>query len=142
MPQTSVSEVHRYPSGPPGFEEPLFTTPDSKRAVAEHLLGAPWLKRASELGERTGEEAVHALKEPVRLRVRGGGMEIVWPRTGRCSQRRSRALEVLDRWREVKDWWDADRRIDRVVFRVLSGGVVADLARVRSGGWLLVGVTG
>jgi len=71
------------------------------------------LKRASEVGERTGE-AVHALKEPVRLRVRRGGVEIVRPRTGRCSQRRSRALEVLDHWGEVKDWWDADRHIGRV----------------------------
>lgn len=139
MSQTSVLEVHRYPSGPPGFEEPLFTTPDSKRAVAEHLLGAPWLKRASEVGERTGE-AVHALKEPVRLRVRRGGVEIVRPRTGRCSQRRSRALGVLDHWGEVKDWWDADRHIGRVIFRVFWSGVVADLARERSGGWLLIGV--
>ena len=97
------------------------------------------MKRASEVGERTGE-AVHALKEPVRLRVRRDGMEIVRPCTGRCSQRRSRALEVLDHWGEVKDWWDADRRIGRVIFWVFWSGVVADLARERSGGWLLIGV--
>ena len=54
-------------------------------------------------------------------------------------------MEVLDRWREVRGWWDEDG-VDRRVYRVLldgpCGGSVADLAREcgLSGGWLLVGV--
>ena len=141
MPDVSVSEVHRYPSRPLGFEEPLFPTPDSKRAVAEHLLEAPWLQRASELGGRAGA-AAHALDEPVRLKVGHGRAEVVRLDQGRrCCRRRLRVLEVLESWREIKEWWDRDLRVDRFVFRVLfSGGVVADLARERSGGWLLVGM--
>ncbi len=50
-------------------------------------------------------------------------------------------VRILDRWREVRDWWDEERYTDRFVFRVLlSGGSVVDLARERSGEWLLVGV--
>jgi len=133
---TSTSEIHGYPLRPEGFLEPLFPTPSSKRAVAEHLLEAPWLMRASELEERAGE-AAHVSEEPVTLEVCGGLTEVV--RSG--ARRRSKVLEVLDRWREVKGWWEEERRVDRVVFRVLlSGGLVADLARERSGGWSLVGV--
>jgi hypothetical protein len=142
MPTTSVSEIHRYPLRPPGFEEPLFPTAASKRAVMGHLLEAPWLRRASELGTELGRcagQAAHALEEPVSLRVSGGRAEVVRPRTGRCSRRR--VLRVLERWREVEGWWDRDRCKDRFIFRVLlSGGVVVDLAREKSGGWLLVGV--
>jgi hypothetical protein len=141
LPTAGISEVHRFPPRPEGFLEPLFPTASSKRAVAEHLLEAPWLMRASKLEERAGE-AAHALDEPVRLEVRGGRAEVVRYRAGRrCFCRRSRVVEVLDRWREVKEWWDEDRHTDRLVFRVLlSGGVVVDLARERLGGWSLVGM--
>jgi hypothetical protein len=141
LPTAGVSEVHRFPPRPEGFLEPLFPTTSSKRAVAEHLLEAPWLMKASELEERAGE-AAHALDEPVRLEVRGGRAEVVRYRAGRgCFWRRSRVVEVLDRWREVKEWWDEDRHTDRLVFRVLlSGGAVVDLARKRLGGWSLVGM--
>jgi hypothetical protein len=44
-----VSEIHRYPLRPEGFEEPLFPTATSRKAVAAHLLRAPWLRRASEV---------------------------------------------------------------------------------------------
>jgi hypothetical protein len=49
---------------------------------------------------------------------------------------------VLERWREVRSWWEPERRVDRLVFRVvLVGGAVVDLALERSSGrWLLVGV--
>jgi hypothetical protein len=139
-----VSEIHAYPLRPKGFEEPLFSTAASKRAVAEHLLEAPWLSRASEVAGRTGQ-AAHALEEPVELRRSPGRTEIVRLAGGRrrCrpSWRRRRLEQVLDRWRRVGGWWDADRRVDRVIFRVLlSGGAVVDLARERSGDWLLVGV--
>jgi hypothetical protein len=138
VPTTSVSEIHRYPLRPPGFEEPLFPTAASRRVVMGHLLEAPWLRRASELGRCAGETA-HAPEEPVNLRVSHGQAEVVRPHTGRCSRRR--VLEILERWREVERWWDGDRCKDRFVFRVLlSGGVVVDLTREKSGGWLLVGV--
>jgi hypothetical protein len=138
-----VSEIHAYPLRPESFEEPLFPTAASKRAVAEHLLEAPWLSRASEVAGRTGQ-AAHALEEPVELRKSLGRTEIVRlasSRRCRTSWRRRRLEQVLDRWRRVGGWWDADRRVDRVVFRVLlSGGPFVDLARERSGEWLLVSV--
>jgi hypothetical protein len=138
-----VSEIHAYPSRPEGFGEPLFPTVESDRKIAEHLLEAPWLSRASELEGRIGG-AAHALEEPVKLRNSSGQVEIVRPHEGRryrSSWRRRRLEKVLDRWRRVDEWWVADRHVDRMVFRVLlSGGAVVDLARERSGGWLLVGV--
>jgi hypothetical protein len=141
LPTASISEIHRFPLRPEGFPEPLFPTLSSKRTVAEHLFEAPWLMRASELKDGAGE-AAHFLEEPVRLEVRRGRAEVVRFCSGRrYSWRRSKVLEVLDRWREVGGWWDEDRHTDRLVFRVLlSGGVVVDLARERFGGWSLVGV--
>ena len=138
-----VPDIHRHPTRPEGLEEPLFPTSASKRAVAEHLLEAPWLCRASELeGRRTGE-AAHALQEPVGLRRSPRLVELVRPLGGRrrCSRQRERVVEVLDRWREIRGWWDEDHYVDRVVFRaLLSGGLTVDLALERSGGWSLVGV--
>ena len=144
MPCTSVSEIHNYPPRPPGFEEPLFSTTGSRRAVAEHLLAAPWLGRASELvGNHTGESA-RAPGEPVELgRSSRGRVEVLRRprRRGRCHWRRRRVARVLDRWREVGRWWDEGRRTDRLVFRVLlSDGAVVELGRERQGGWLLAGV--
>ena len=72
----AVSEIHAYPLRPKGFEEPLFPTTASKRAIAEHLLEAPWLSRASELRGRTGGTA-RALEEPVGLRSSSGRVEVV-----------------------------------------------------------------
>ena len=144
MRSTSVSEIHAYPLRPEGFEEPLFPTAASRRAVAEHLLGAPWLERARELANRGGGEAVHAFEEPVEVKVlRGGRTYVVRRERGRRRRPGQRVIEVLDRWREVGGWWERDRYPDRIVFRVLlSGGAVADLAREKGdpGGWLLVGV--
>ena len=141
MPTASISEIHGFPPRPHGFLEPLFPTPPSRRAVAEHLLEAPWLMRASELKERAGE-AAHVPAEPVRVVASGGRVEILRLCAGRRrSWRRSKVLEVLDRWREVREWWDEDRHADRFVFRVLlCGGAVVDLARERFGKWSLVGV--
>ena len=155
--RASVSEVHRYPPRPEGFEEPLFPTAASRRAVGEHLLEAPWLFRASELGGRCGEPAMptvsggsaRALREPVEVgRFRGGRVVRRQERRSRgwrCRPGRRRVVEVLDRWREVGGWWDEGGGTDRVVFRVLldgpgeAGGAVVDLAREASG-WFLVGV--
>ena len=155
---TSVSEIHAYPLRPPGFEEPLFPTADARRALAEHLLGAPWLARASELEGRVrasgdGGGTARALREPVEVRRLRGRLEIVrprgGPRGGRGCARRRRVLAVLrllDCWREVGGWWDEGRAADRTVFRVLldgpRGGAVMDLTRERGvrEGWFLVGV--
>jgi hypothetical protein len=136
-----VSEIHAYPTRPEGFEEPLFPTANSKREILEHLLEASWLSRASKLGGCTGE-AAHTLEEPVELKSSGERTEVLRPHArSRCSRKRQRVVELLDRWREIRGWWDEDRHADRLVFRVLlSGGFVADLARERSGGWFLVGM--
>jgi len=136
-----VSEVHAYPSRPEGFEEPLFPGDASKRVVGEHLLKAPWLRRASEL-ERHNGEAARAFEEPVELSKTCGRLELVRLRGGRrCSWSKRRVVEVLDRWREVRGWWDEDRATDRLVFRILlSGGAVVDLSRERFGRWFIVGV--
>ncbi len=139
MPDTSVSEIHGYPLRPPGFEEPLFPTDSSRREVAEHLLRAPWLSRASDLTVRTGT-AAHSREEPIVLRRRNSQVVVVRPRAGERSWRRRRVIEVLARWRDVRRWWSEDR-VDRLLFRVaVSGGAVVDLALDRTGGWLLVGV--
>ncbi len=141
MQGVSVSGIHAYPLRPPGFEEPLFPTPSSKKVIVEHLLEAGWLRRASTVEGRSGE-AARALAEPIELRDSCGRVDLIRLRGGgRCSWRRRRVAEVLDSWREIGDWWDEDRRKDRLVFRVLlCGGAVVDLARERSGGWLLVGI--
>lgn len=133
MLEMSMSEIHSYPLRPEGFEEPLFPTRESRRMVAEHLLRAPGLVRASEIRKRAGE--------PVEVRRVCDGVEVAW--TSGCGRRRRRerrrVVEVLDRWREVRHWWGADGT-DRFVFRVLlTGGMVVDLARERSS-WLLMGV--
>jgi hypothetical protein len=136
---TSVSEIHRYPLRPPGFTEPLFSTPSSRKAVMEHLLGAPWLSRAAELPCGIGESA-HAIREPVRLLGTGSRVELVQP--ARCRRvLPQRVVRVLEWWREVRTWWDEESRTDRLVFRVLlAEGAVAEFALERPGGWFLVGV--
>ncbi len=140
MVESSVAEIHAYPSRPPGFEEPLFPTMESKREIMAHFLEAPWLSRASELPCGIGESA-HFAREPVRLRGAGTQVELVRPARGWRGPARRRVVRVLERWREVRAWWDEETRIDRLVFRVLlAGGVVAELALERSGGWFLVGV--
>jgi hypothetical protein len=131
--EASASEIHRYPPRPEGFEEPLFPTPESRRAVAEHLLRASWLSRASE-AEGKGGQAAHVRREPVEVENRCGRARVL-----RASGKR-RVAEVLDRWREVAAWWDEDAGVNRTVVRVLlSDGAVVDLAREDSG-WFLVGV--
>ena len=141
MEGVGVSEIHRYPLRPEGFEEPLFPTFGSRRAVAEHLLEAPWLRRASEV-ERPGwgGQAVHVREEPVGVEHRRGGVIVVGGvgRRRRCRKER-RVVETLARWREVGGWWSEEEARDRVVVRVLlSDGAVVDLAR-EAGAWSLVG---
>lgn len=137
MPDSSIAQIHAYPQKPPGFEEPLFPTVESRRKIMAHFLEAPWLSRASELS-RGGGESAHTAREPVRLRGARGRVELV-----RCRQTstRRRVARVLERWREVRAWWDEEACTDRLVFRVLlAGGTVAELALERPGGWFLVGI--
>jgi hypothetical protein len=139
----TVSEIHRYPLRPPGFEEPLFPTRQSRRAVAEHLASAPWLCRGSELDRRSGQ-AAHRREESAHVIRRADGRAYLVQRcmSGRRRTRKRRVMRVLDRWREIGPWWEAERRMDRLVFRVLlAGGSVVDLALERtSGEWLVAGV--
>ena len=155
--ESTVTEIHEYPLRPAGFVEPLFATEESRREIAEHLLGAPWLSRASEMPEKSGS-AVHSAEEPVRLlRQAGGRVEIVRPRARRCASvpvsrdssrrpwRRRRVVEVLMRWREVRSWWSEEERVDRILFRVVvDGGGIVDLALERSGPrsgeWTITGI--
>ena len=150
----SVSEVHRYPIRPRGFEEPLFPTPASRRAVAEHLLEAPWLRRASELPGGSGE-GPHRYEEPVEVCGREDGARLlVFPQRGTASRRRSRGsrrrvARVVGRWREVRGWWEEGGGSDRLLFRLeLEGNpgdrsscAVVDIALDRpTRRWTLVGV--
>lgn len=142
---TTVSEIHRYPSRPPGFEEPLFPTPESRRAIAEHLAHTPWLSRGSELNRGSGQ-AAHSREEHAHVLRRADGQAYLVRCCGngrrKGSLRKRRVVRVLERWREVALWWEPERRVDRLIFRVLlAGGAVVDLALERvSGEWLLVGV--
>lgn len=151
----SVSEIHGYPLRPPGFTEPLFATSGSRREVAEHLLGAPWLRRASELPRegwlRPSEgAAVHRPEERVVLERENGRVYLVRRRGTSLGanaglHRRGcggQVERVLERWREVGGWWSKGGGRDRLVFRVrLTGGAVVDLAlERRSREWFLAGI--
>jgi hypothetical protein len=138
--EASVAEIHAYPLKPEGFEEPLFPTTASRRAVADHLLAAPWLSRASDVVRGSGGSA-RAAWEPVELEGAAGRVRISWSSGRRRCARRRLVVRELARWREVSAWWDEGRSVDRSVFRVLlSCGSVVDLARENPGGWFLVGV--
>ena len=141
MEGASVSEIHRYPLRPEGVEEPLFSTQEFRREIADHLLRAPWLSRASKLeGGPAGGQTAHARREPVEIEKRRGCAWVVWTSDRRRCRKERSVVEVLDRWREVAAWWDEERATDRVVVRVLlSDGAVMELARER-GSWFLVGV--
>lgn len=144
---TTVSEIHSYPLRPLGFEEPLFPTRESKRSVAEHLAGAPWLSRGSELPGGSGQ-AVRRCAEPAHVLRRDDGRAYLVRRCqngrrhGRSRTRKRRVVRVLESWREVGPWWEAGSGADRLVFRVLlAGGAVVDLALERtSGEWIVAGV--
>ena len=145
--EARVSENHRQPFRPARFEEPLFLGPGDKKEIAEHLRrSAAWLRRADGIGageelEGTGE-VCHVLARPdgsAHL-VRGFARR---PER-RCRRRRasrSRVERVVERWREVRSWWEPGRGTDRLCFRVrLTDGAVVDLALDRSGSWSLLRV--
>lgn len=142
----SVSEIHAHPLRPPGFAEPLFLGRADKKEIAEHLReSAAWLRGAGEVGEGGLEgtgEVCHVLARP------DGSAHLVRAKLGRpgCRRRRRRARRsrvdrVIERWREVRRWWEPGRGADRLCFRVqLAGGSVLDLALDRAGSWTLLRV--
>jgi hypothetical protein len=137
--KASVSQIHSYPLRPEGFEEPLFPTLESRRAVAEHLLQAPWVFRASGM-ECKGGQAAHVRRESVEIENRCGRVRVSWASGKQRCRKKRWVVEVVDRWREVRAWWDEEAGVDRTVVRVLlSDGAVVDLAR-EDGRWFLVGV--
>ena len=146
----SVSEIHRHPLRPPGFAEPLFLGPGDKKEIAEHLRqSAAWLRRAGEIreGELEGTgEVCHVLARPdgsAHL-VRGFARRPGCPRglaRRRRRARRGRVERVIERWREVRRWWEPGRGADRLCFRLqLSDGAVLDVALDRAGSWALLRV--
>jgi integrase len=138
--EASVSEIHRYPLRPEGFEEPLFPTRESRLVILDHLLRTSWLSRASEMEERGGQ-AAHTRWEPVELENRHGRVRVTWASGRRRCRKRRHVVEVLGRWREVRAWWDETRAKRRSLARLLlSDGSVVDLARENGGEWFLIGV--
>jgi len=144
----SVSEIHGHPLRPPGFEEPLFLGSGDKKRIAEHLAASSgWLRRADEVGDGELEgsrEVCHVLAGP------DGGAQLVRAgqrgcRRGRRRATRHRVARVVERWREVRSWWEPGRGTDRLCFRVqLADSAVVDVALDRSGeragSWSLVRV--
>lgn len=137
--EASVSEIHRHPLRPPGFAEPLFLGRAAKKEIAEHLSeSSGWLGKAAE-AERPPGRRCHVLRRP------DGAAYLVRQGSSRLARRQGfakrRVARVLERWREVREWWEPKRRVDRLVFRfLLSGGAVEDVALERTTGeWLWVG---
>ncbi len=154
--EASVSEIHRHPLRPPGFAEPLFLGRAAKKRIAEHLReSSGWLGKASEVSDDESGEAGEVCHV---FRRSDGSAYLV--RVGRpgpaCRRRRTskrRVAQVIERWREVRNWWRPGGGTDRLLFRVLmdgvgaegeAGGAVVDLALERSGSragcWSLVRV--
>jgi hypothetical protein len=96
----TVSEIHAYPVNPPCHQEVLFDLPESKREVADHLLKASWLCRASEMKVRRGGsgDSAHVLREVVEVRRKGEGVEVLRQDDWRRHAWKKRVVEeVLDR---------------------------------------------
>lgn len=144
----TVGEIHSQPLRPVGFQEPLFLGRAEKKRIAEHLReSSGWLRRAGE----ARADRPQAAREPCHvLAIPDGSAYLVraardpaGPGRGRRRIRKRRVARVVERWREVRDWWTPGDRTDRLCFRVMldggeAGGAVVDLALDRSGAWTLV----
>lgn len=139
--EASVGEIHRHPLRPPEFAEPLFLGQEDKKEIAEHLReSSSWLEKASKAG---GSGRAHHERSCHLYRDAYGVVWMVRPGCGRRRRRttKRRVARVIERWQEVRGWWDPGGGTDRLLFRVLlSGGLVADLALDRRYGWSLVRV--
>lgn len=114
--------------------------------MISHLAASSWLSKASEV-------PAGGHRESARLERRGDGRTYLVRLAGQgCRTARDRrqaarrVAEVLERWREVRGWWEEGGE-DRVVYRLLlSDGAVVDLAldrgeaEERAGSWSLVRV--
>lgn len=132
--EASTREIHGHPLRPSDFAEPLFLGREDKKEIAEYLSRSGWLGKVSETSDLE-ERPCHV------YRVASGESWFVRPgcrRQRRRAQKR-RVARVIERWREVRCWWEPEGGTDRLLFRVLlSGGVVADVALDRHYGWSLV----
>jgi len=153
----SVSEIHRHPLSPPGYAEPLFLGRAAKKEIAEHLKeSSGWLRKAGEACggdlERAGE-ICHVIARPdgsahlVRTGCNFAGPACRRRRRGTPGFAKRRVSRVIERWWEVRSWWEPGRETDRMCFRVLLvDGAVVDLALdrggagERAGSWSLVRV--
>ena len=145
----TVGEIHAHPLRPVGFQEPLFLGRAEKKRIAEHLReSSSWLRRAGE----ARADRPQAAREPCHVLARPDGSAYLVragrpPAGGSGGSRRTRkrrVARVVERWREVRDWWAPGERTDRLCFRVMldggeaGGGAVVDLALDRCGSWSLV----
>ena len=143
----TVSEIHGHPLRPMGFAEPLFLGRSDKKEIADHLARSRWLEKAGEGVPGADElggigEVCHVLARP------DGSAHLVRGFAGRPGCRRGRrrvsrrrVSGVIERWREVRRWWEPGRGTDRLCFRLqLSDGAVVDAALDRSGSWSLLRV--
>lgn len=145
--EVSTSEIHGHSLRPTGFVEPLFLGREDRKEIVEHLARSDWLEKASRATEPSGRPC-HVYRD------QDGEAWLVRPGCGRCGRgrrsrlrgrtRKRRVARVIERWREVRNWWEPEGGTDRLLFRVLlagrQGGVVADVALDRSYGWSLVRV--
>ena len=148
--EASTKEIHEHPLRPAGFAEPLFLGREDKKEIAEYLSRSDWLGKVSEAPDPE-ERPCHVYRGVggeawlVRPGCGRGGRSGRSRRTGRRSRtRKRRVARVIERWREVRCWWEPEGGTDRLLFRVLlagrQGGVVVDVALDRRYGWSLVRV--
>ena len=143
----NVAEIHRHPLRPTGFAEPLFLGRADKKEIADHLARSGWLGKAG--GGVPGADELQGTGEVCHVLARpDGSAHLVRGFAGRPGCRRGRrrvtrrrVSGVIERWREVRRWWEPDRGTDRLCFRLrLSDGAVVDAALDRSGSWSLLRV--
>ncbi|HZC18683.1 MAG TPA: hypothetical protein VE225_03160, partial [Rubrobacteraceae bacterium] len=90
--------------------------------------------------ECKGGQAAHVGRESVEIENRCGRVRVSWASGKQRCRKKRWVVEVVDRWREVRAWWEEEAGVDRTVVRVLlSDGAEVDLAR-EDGRWFLVGV--
>ena len=146
--EASTKEIHEHPLRPYGFAEPLFLGREDKKEIAEYLSRSSWLGKVPEASGP--EETLCHVYQGL-----DGEAWFVRPGCGRSRRSRSRSraqklrvVRVIERWREVRCWWEPEGGADRLLFRVLlagahagaQGGVVVDVALDRRYGWSLVRV--
>jgi len=104
--EATVSEIHRHPLRPEGYEEPLFHSHKSRKEILEHLARSRWLGKASELPVR-------------RLGARAyDSRSAAYPGSQSSRGAKDPVSRVLASWREVDRWWEPEGEVDRVCYLV------------------------